>query len=604
MPSIFTIVAALLTLCFLPWPYRFLRNFYYARKSGVPVIILPWDQDNPLWIVISVPLRPVLQKVLPKVLFERIVLAIYGWEFHDKLGPFEQYAAPQGNDKTFFLATAGLSEITTRDPEVAWQIVSRPKDFQQAQWISAFIGRFGQNVLTTNGPTWSRQRKIITSVINERVSKVIFGESLRHTSGMMGEVFDKADGNAAESTEVFNMMKKITINVLAGGAMGQDVTWDSDKDDKPRPGYKMTYMQSCKTVIEAVAGPIILPIWFLKSYPSFLPGHKYLSELGIAVEEFPAHTKHFLQMESERAERESGQTRSNIASQLLRANRGDGKSNTSLTDEELMGNLFVVSAAGFDTTANTLSYALALLCRYPEVQDWMFEEVDELLSDDMGDDFDYVAIFPRVVRIMAVMLETLRLFVPVVHLAKETSGPQVIETSAGTVRAPASCTMYVDVVGLHLIPEIWRNLNLSDKETEARKTVSAHDGTALADENVFRPTRWINPPGSAQSLYQPPRGCYMPWSGGPRICPGQKMAQVEFTAIFLGLFRRHRIEAVPLQIGDHEETLSERNARLDALMKDSVSLLTLQMQGVYHAADASGAATPGKGVNVRISKRR
>ncbi|OQO07043.1 hypothetical protein B0A48_07609 [Cryoendolithus antarcticus] len=581
MPSILTIVAALLALCFLPWPYRFLRNFYYARKSGVPVIILPWDQDNPLWIVISVPLRPVLQKILPKVVFERIVLAIYGWEFHDKLRPFEQYAAPQGNDKTFFLVTAGLSEITTRDPEVAWQIVSRPRDFVQAQWIAAFI---------------------ITSVINERVSKVIFGESLKHTSGMMGEVFDKADGNAAESTEVFNMMKKITINVLAGGAMGQDVTWDSDKDDKPRPGYKMTYMQSCKTVIEAVAGPIILPIWFLKGYPSFLPGYKYISELGVAVEEFPAHTKHFLQMETERSERESGQTRSNIASQLLRANRGDDKSIASLTDEELMGNLFVVSAAGFDTTANTLSYALALLCRYPEVQDWMFEEVDELLSDDMGDDLDYVAIFPRVVRIMAVMLETLRLFVPVVHLAKETSGPQTIETSAGTLRAPASCTMYVDVVGLHLIPEIWRGLNLSDKKAEPKISTNT-DSNVLADEHIFRPTRWVNPTGSAQPLYQPPRGCYMPWSGGPRICPGQKMAQVEFTAIFLGLFRRHRIEAVPLQIDGNEETLSERNARLDAIMKDSVSLLTLQMQGVYHAADASGAAT-GKGVNVRISKRR
>ncbi|KAK6441286.1 hypothetical protein LTR95_002479 [Oleoguttula sp. CCFEE 5521] len=585
MPSILTIIAALLALCFLPWPYRFFRNFYYARKS-----------------VVSVPLRPVLQKILPKILFERIVLAIYGWEFHDKLRPFEQYAAPQGNDKTFFLVTAGLSEITTRDPEVAWQIVSRPKDFQQAQWIAAFIGKFGANILTTNGATWSRQRKIITSVINERVSKVIFGESLKHTSGMMGEVFDQVDGNVAETTEVFNMMKKITINVLAGGAMGQDVTWNSDRDDRPRPGYKMTYMQSCKTVIEAVAGPIILPIWFLKGYPSFLPGHKFISELGVAVEEFPAHTKHLMQMETERAERGSGQTRSNIASQLLRANRGDDKSNASLTDEELIGNLFVVSAAGFDTTANTLSYALALLCRYPEVQDWMFEEVDELLSDDMDDDLDYVAIFPRVVRIMAIMLETLRLFVPVVHLAKETSVPQMIETSAGTLRAPAGCTMYVDVVGLHLIPEIWRNLNLSDKGTEARKTVGVDDGSALADEHVFRPTRWINPPESAQSLYQPPRGCYMPWSGGPRICPGQKMAQVEFTAIFLGLFRRHRIEAVPLHKDGAEETVSERNLRLDALMKDSVSLLTLQMQGVYHASEGTGGST--KGVNVRISKRR
>jgi hypothetical protein len=96
----------------------------------------------------------------------------------------------------------------------------------------------------------------------------------------------------------------------------------------------------------------------------------------------------------------------------------------------------------------------------------------------------------------------------------------------------------------------------------------------------------------------------VPWSAGPRVCPGQKMAQVEFTAIFLTLFRRHRIEIVPLvDEEEREESEEEWKARLDALMKDSISILTLQMKGVYDVGDDIGGGE-GEGLRVRISKRK
>ena len=274
----------------------------------------------------------------------------------------------------------------------------------------------------------------------------------------------------------------------------------------------------------------------------------------------------------------------------------------------MLGNLFIFTAAGFDTTANTLSYALVLLCRYPEWQDWILEEVDSLLPTSSAEPVDYAAIFPKVVRIMAVMLETLRIFVPVIHLARDTRTPQVIQTSERTYRIPADCFVYVDSIALHLDKTLWRDLNRP--ETSGSTTTNA--GTPeIPDEQTFRPSRWINSPSSSNPLFQPPRGAYVPWSAGPRVCPGQKMAQVEFTAIFLTLFRRHRIEVVPLRVddgsgGQREETRDELNARLDALMRDSISILTLQMVGVYDVGvgDASGAGEGGKGLPIRFSRRR
>jgi hypothetical protein len=54
-----------------------------------------------------------------------------------------------------------------------------------------------------------------------------------------------------------------------------------------------------------------------------------------------------------------------------------------------------------------------------------------------------------------------------------------------------------------------------------------------------------------------------------------------------------------------EETREEVNARLDALMRDSISVLTLQMVGVYDVGtgdDERGEG--GKGLPVRFSRRR
>lgn len=480
------------------------------------------------------------------------------------------------------------------------------------------MGQFGRNVLTDNGEKWAKQRKVVAGVINERISKTVFNESVKQTEGLLGEVYEKADGRASNTNRLFDMMKKITIHVLSGAGMGASVTWNGNDDEKPREGYKLTYIEACKTVINGVAGPIILPIWLMENWPWFMPGHEFLKDLAPAMIEFPLHTKHLLEQERQRTNLHGGQTQSNIMSQLLQASEQEEKSKA-LTEEEMLGNLFIFTAAGFDTTANTLSYALVLLCRYPEWQDWVLEEVDSLLPTSSTEQPDYTAIFPKVTRIMAVMLETLRIFVPVIHLARDTQVPQTITTSSQTYHIPADCYVYVDSIALHLDASLWRDLNQQPGGPVSQTIADETDAAAAAnnnkpDEQTFRPTRWINPPGSASPLFQPPRGAYIPWSAGPRVCPGQKMAQVEFVAIFLTLLRRHRIEVVPLRIKDgvdgggngwREETREEVNARLDALMRDSISILTLQMVGVYDVGGEDGSVGEGKGgLLVRFSKRR
>lgn len=46
-----------------------------------------------------------------------------------------------------------------------------------------------------------------------------------------------------------------------------------------------------------------------------------------------------------------------------------------LTKSEIYGNVFVFSIAAHDTTAHALTFTIHFLAAYPEVQDWMREEL-------------------------------------------------------------------------------------------------------------------------------------------------------------------------------------------------------------------------------------
>ena len=136
MPSLLTIFGTLLIAYFLTFIYALIRNLLNARKTRLPYIIIPWDQNHILWMVISVPLRPYFKEYLPTWLWNRIALTIYGFEFHEKLRQFDQYI---DGGKSYVHVGCGKFEFWTRDPEITSQILGRPRDFVQFELTALFV---------------------------------------------------------------------------------------------------------------------------------------------------------------------------------------------------------------------------------------------------------------------------------------------------------------------------------------------------------------------------------------------------------------------------------------------------------------------------------
>lgn len=514
------------------------------------------------------PLRPLAERVLPTRAYRRLKLATFDWEWHEKRKPFEDCAAP-----TFVLAGCGsLLEVWTSDALVAADVLSNPAEFQVSKLGTALLGAIGPNVMSTNGKEWSIQRKLLQQVINERISKSTFGQTVAQTTGMLNEAA-ALNKYTLEPKRVFSVSKRLAINVLNATVMGISSTW-ATQEELPLAGFQTTFIDAVATLLASIPGAFVVPAGILVRWPSWASNSKWMRRVGAAKMEFPRHVSHLFEAERDRFG-EAG-SKANILSQLFQASgRGiqdgapDKRQPPILSEISLAANLFAVTGAGFDTSANSIANVLLLLARYPTWQQWLVEEIAEILPGGQDDDAraDYVAVYPRAVRMQAFFLETLRLFPPLPRIFRDAEAPQTIRSTRGTLALPAGTRVHIDVVALHLAPEPWRDLNRGSDPAG----LGGVQGAAGADELAFRPSRWL---GTDGRVFTPPRGAYLAWGMGGRVCPGQKMSQVEMVAFMATLLQRCEVRPVALD----GETEVQTFARLDAAMQDSEWAPTMRMR--------------------------
>lgn len=135
------------------------------------------------------------------------------------------------------------------------------------------------------------------------------------------------------------------------------------------------------------------------------------------------------------------------------------------------------------------------------------------------------------------------------HTTRHIKDPQQLVAADGVHLLSAPMDVFISHTNIHLNPSYWG-----------------------PDAEEFRPARWIDDSGH---IITPPEGTYMPWSGGPRVCPGMKMSQVEFVGALATLFRSSRCEPLPV---DGIEDPEELRQRLLHLLHDAAVKLTIQVR--------------------------
>nr|CAD2189497.1 unnamed protein product [Meloidogyne enterolobii] len=180
------------------------------------------------------------------------------------------------------------------------------------------------------------------------------------------------------------------------------------------------------------------------------------------------------------------------------------------TLEEMVLNCLLFLAAGFDTTANTLSLIAHDLVFNPQVQKRLFEEIEEICGLEEGEMIDYEQL-SKLKYMDAVLKETLRLC----PIANDVVNRKCEETTTlGDITIEKGTYVSADLFSLHRDKKVWGE-----------------------DAEEFKPERWLlNDNINTSTEY------YYPFGGGPRICIGMRLAMMDIKMVLVHLLRSFELE--------------------------------------------------------------
>ncbi len=190
---------------------------------------------------------------------------------------------------------------------------------------------------------------------------------------------------------------------------------------------------------------------------------------------------------------------------LLRSTAADAAGEGGLTDAEVRDELVTLVIAGHETVASALSWTLLLLADHPQVQRRLHDELDTVLPGRRAPGWADLAGL-RVTR--SIVDESLRLFPPAWVLTRRAES----EDEICGVAVPAGTLVIVSPWLLHRRPADWpQPLSFDPSRFDADRSAT-------------------------------PRGAYLPFGVGPRLCIGRDFATVETVLTLAALLRGHRVE--------------------------------------------------------------
>ena len=186
-----------------------------------------------------------------------------------------------------------------------------------------------------------------------------------------------------------------------------------------------------------------------------------------------------------------------------------GESGEAFTDREIRDQVMTLMFAGHDTSTSTLTFTMHELARHPDVVAKLCEEQDRVLGgatptiDQLEREMPYLEM---------VLDEVLRLYPPA------WIGPRraVREFEFGGYTVPRDAYVNYCSWASHRIPEFF------------------------PDPEAFIPERFTRERKAAL-----PRGAYVPFGGGQRICIGKRFGQTEVKLLATMLLQRLRLDALP-----------------------------------------------------------
>jgi cytochrome P450 len=380
-------------------------------------------------------------------------------------------------------------------------------------------GIFGANIVVSEGEDWKKYRKIAAPAFSERNNKLVWDETTRIIMDLLDNVW--GDRSEIVVDHFLEVTLPTSLVAISAAGFGRRVTWTTDL--VVPPGHQMTFKDALRTLSTNFPLIIILPGWAKNLTQRTRRVHLAFRELK----------QYMLEMVEARRNVDKVEQHHDLFSGLLDAAQDEPDNGVALSEEELIGNMFIFLLAGHDSTAHALCFSFALLALYQDEQERLYQHIKGIMSSLNG--MPAYEDMSRFTRSLAVLYETIRLFPPAPYVPKvaaEDATLTVSNADGGKTTFPvlAGTNIRLHIPGLHYNPRYWK------------------------DPHRFMPERFLG---------DWPKDAFIPFSQGARACLGRRFFETEGIAIVTMLVSRYKIE-VKEEPEFAGETFEERYARVTA----------------------------------------
>uniref|UniRef100_A0ACD6AF04 Uncharacterized protein n=1 Tax=Avena sativa TaxID=4498 RepID=A0ACD6AF04_AVESA len=405
---------------------------------------------------------------------------------------FQKWASDYG--KTFLYWLGPIPAICSTDMELVKQVLGdRTYLFQKDYLTPKFEIILGKGLVLVNGDDWKRHRRVVHSVFNQEKLVSMSAIASEYTQQMMERWFAKIKkGNDHQlETDIVCDFDELTLRVIARLIYGKNY----------EDAWEILHLlrEVRELTISFFLDP---PIPWFRYLPTRRNGRS--RQLDKLVR---SKIMRLIQQRVAKKDAEGGYGE-DVLGLTVQAWSEDG----TLSIEEIIGECKTFLAAGQDTSANLLTWAMFLLSSYPKWQEKVREEVlRECPNINEVPDIDALG---KLKLLNMTLLETLRLYNPVAFLLRKT-GRDTILTN---IRIPKGTTIAIPIAMLHRDRNVWG-----------------------ADADEFNPMRFQN--GVSRAANQP--NALLSFSYGPRACIGQNFAVIEAQTVISMILKRFSFSLSP-----------------------------------------------------------
>nr|AFI45033.1 cytochrome P450 CYP6DE3 [Dendroctonus ponderosae] len=361
------------------------------------------------------------------------------------------------------------------------------------------------NVLTSHvfnmeGQPWKDRRTKLTPIFTSAKMKQMFDTVASKSPGLVRLVGLSADAN--KPADIKEILSRFTTDVISGAAFGLECKSLYEPDNMLRSIGKEAFEPNA-----------------LKLYIEYLFHRKFLGTIGYQT--FSSRiVSYFTKVVNETIQyREKNNVQRNDFMQLMLQLKQHGslmkedgsvdvkKTETYLTDQEILSECFVIFLAGHETSSSTSTFTLFALSQHQDIQEKVRNEINEVLERHDGK-LCYDAVM-EMEYLDKVIRESLRKYPTVPVIPRRCTKDYKIKNTNTVI--DKGTRLYIPVIGVHLDPEYY------------------------PDPERFDPERF-----SPENKATRPDIAWMPFGEGPRQCLGMRFGMLQSKVALASLLHKFR----------------------------------------------------------------